>query len=314
MKRCRVKIANLISVLFGCILISGCATIYETKVNQPGNNSRQYFLPKGLIALKLERKVAKAGVEVTASVKIAPDLKTKLYLHANHNFTYEDKLVVQTDSSGLLKAVNAKSDFKGGEILSKLGELATAAMQFDEVGERQVCKKDQSQDTFLIEVEFDPFDGVDVVKDVNDKLGEKCFKLNPKSSLVKAKQPKGTTKGILYRGITAYPFTISSTVTLVSKNFEAVLPDKSSLEIFEYDRGVFVSRNIDLTFENGFLVKSDLTYPSEVLGFITLPLSIVKSISDATIGRFGMRTTEAQNETKYIEAIQARDKARNPSE
>ncbi len=317
MNKPRDFLTALLCVLLVSILTTGCA-IYETKIQaEPQhivkNNLQQYFLPKGIISVKLERSAKDGVLVIESKVKIVADnhLEKHFFLKTNHNFLYDDENIIETDEEGLLVSLDATSTFKGPEILAKAAEgfgyaLKFAASGFKPTKDTEQCKDDGNP--FSIELHFDPYDK-DSIDNVNKEINTRCFMLEATAMKATAMgeildQIDKDNKGILYRLRTSYEYKIFSIKTdektVEGKQFVVTIPDKDKIAIFNYDRGLFVTRKITLDFKNGLLTKTTMTSPSELYGFMQLLVSPLKGVSEAIVGQFGVASDRAKNEATYI--------------
>lgn len=269
-----------------CLLTSCTNTVYRTD-STPDDKSRMYYLPKGEVHLKIERKENDSPIEFEiTSTFIADAHYPPLYLHRNHSIWYDDKYVVETDKYGLLQSINATTDFKGDEIIKKVGELAASTAKLATFELREKATKVQPKfcdtDKFKIEIHFDPY--VDSYESINARLpANKC--VNVYYDNRKIVEPQiGAIDSILYRHFVNFPITVNFNNSEQSKTLTVALPDINTIEHVNIDRSYFVDRETKLTFINGVLTKDELTYPSEALGFISLPLAIVNGISSAVTG------------------------------
>ncbi|WP_295627374.1 hypothetical protein [uncultured Nitrosomonas sp.] len=316
MNKPRDFLTALLCVLLVSILTTGCA-IYETKIQaEPQhiikNNLQQYFLPKGIISVKLERSAKDGVLVIESKVKIVADnhLEKYFFLKTNHNFLYDDENIIETDEEGLLISLNATSTFKGPEILAKAAEGFGYALKlsgpFMRTENIEPCEDDGNP--FSIELQFDPYDQTSI-ENVNKEINTRCFMLEATAMKATAMgeildQIDEDNKGILYRLRTSYEYKIFSIKTdektVEGKQFVVTIPDKDKIAIFNYDRGLFVTRKIMLEFKNGLLTKTTMTSPSELYGFMQLLVSPLTGVSEAIIGQFGVAADRAKAETTYI--------------
>lgn len=303
-----MKTFNMTYALATCLFIVGCAhnPVYQTQ-KKSDITSRQYYLPKAILNIKIERKADDDSlVDITITSKNVADTRQPLYLYRDHSLWYDDKYFIQTDSNGFLKGINTTNTFKGGEIVKAIGQIAGTAAQLAAMDmSQQTCSKKK----FVLEVEIDPYE--ETSQEIMEKfLNGKCITIKydpPKESVVNV--PDGGQAGILYRSITFLLVTISNADNSSSKSVYVPVPDMTKVQIFTVDRGNFVNREAKLTFENGVLTQDETTYPSEILGFLSLPLELLNGISQAITGRFGAKTTSLNNEKAYLEALKQRDDA-----
>lgn len=283
-----MKKRHLLTIVI-CFLTSCTNTVYRTD-STPDDKSRMYYLPKGEVHLKIERKENNSPIEIEITPTFIADAHyPPLYLHRNHSIWYDDKYVVETDKYGLLQSINATTDFKGDEIIKKVGELVAstakvAILEGLELQEKSTKVEPKLCDTdkFKIEIHFDPY--VDSYESINARLpANKCVTVHYANRKI-AELQIGAIDSILYRHLVNFPITVNFNNNEQSKILTVALPDINTIEHVSIDRSYFVDRDAKLTFINGVLTKDELTYPSEALGFMSLPLEIVNGISSAVTG------------------------------
>lgn len=303
----KIILVVVLLILYGCT-----TTVYKTTKTQ-ANDSMAYYLPKGIINLVLHRDKLGEPISFALTTKILPDENALLYLSKDHSYWYDDKYTLHTDENGLLLGVNSTNTFKGEAIIQKIGEIAgTVAQLAAKTGapKTPTCVNDPNKDPFNIDIDIDPYKDDPAI--INSSiLSSKCVAISYNKPKYNLNQISVPADAILYRKKSNFNVTLSTIDGSVSKILTTPLPDASSpnLESISIDRGYFVDRDFKLTFINGMLTQNETSYPSEILGFISLPLALVKGVSEATIGRFGAHTKELQNETSYLQAIKSRDDA-----
>ena len=296
------------SALALLIFISGCSTAVYNTNNSPNKDQkidytrRVYFLPKGVIKLAVEHKQG-SPISITVTPRYVADTTTKLYLHREHSLWYDDKYVVEVGQDGLLTSINSITTFKGEDIITKIGNLAGAMAQVMLNDTQKTC------DTYSFEIDIDPY--TEDKETINKKLERYCISVEYTKMV---SNPGNTTQifdtGVIaYRNITGFPFTVQSDTGTFKKELIIGLPDATTTEQYKIDRGYFVSRDIKLSFTNGVLTKDDSTYPSEIVGFISLPLAAVNGVSQAITGRFADKTNELKGQTDYLNALSANNTA-----
>ena len=295
-----------------CIHYNKCKNL---KVSDEDKIHRKYYLPINRLVLKLERKEKNSPLDVTLTSKLVPYLELPLYLTHNHSVWYDDKVTVETDDNGLLKTISSNSDFKGKEIIEKMGELASVSVQLplkiaaqtrgEEISNKSVKKNDCNK-KFSFEVEIDLYTekaediNNKIIKIANDKFNldkfNNCIEVdyydNPSVDYNKKLLNDIPVDSILYSGYSknSYNFklNIKDILNVQTKLFEIILLDTTKIEKYTIERGLFVTRDFALTFTNGVLVKDQTIYPSEIYGAISVPVSIINSVSKAVLGGFGL--------------------------
>lgn len=314
-----MKKRHLLTVVT-CLLTSCTNTVYRTdSTPDVDQKSRIYFLPKGEVQLTIERKEDDAPIEVGIVPNFVADTDIPLYLHHNHSVWYDDKYVVETDKYGLLQTINTTTNFKGEDIVKKLGNLiGTAENLMFSASEPNLLDDTKvfcNTKKFKTEIHIDPYK--DSSEQINKILpSDRCIRIG--YDLLKVGEKPNLNKpieSILYRHLTNFSvkieFNDKQKKIFYEKTLRVGLPDLNKIEHFNVDRGYFVDRDTKLAFINGVLTKEESTYPSEVLGFISLPLELVNGISNAITGRFDLKTKELQNETTYLQAQKSRNDALN---
>jgi hypothetical protein len=274
----------------------------------------EYFLPKGLINFKFSRDEPGKDIKFEVSSKIVADDNYKLYLSYGHNVAYDDKAKIQIDANGLLQSINTTSNFKIPEFFEKLGALAGYAVAFAST----TCKGDEANGKFSIDHDIDPFKKGST-DDLNNDLSRYCLSVDfdpPNNNKITEDTTSSETgdtgtkqaiqvsgNGIAYRRLTTKKIIIKSNELNIKREFTVILPDASEPPLYAaVERGIFSDNITNYTFSQGLLTSSELERPSEMIGFISIPLKILKGVSDAIIGRFGMKTEEAKNEASYAQA------------
>jgi hypothetical protein len=104
-------------------------------------------------------------------------------------------------------------------------------------------------------------------------------------------------------------FTLRATAGNKETRFVETFPDPHQVIRFDIRRGACIQRTTDLTFVKGSLTKVALTKPSEVLGCLAIPLSLVKAVVAIPAAALTGDTTRAKAEKENLEAQEARLRA-----
>jgi hypothetical protein len=297
-------------------VLNGCSAIYKTNSYLSNSQAfgKSYSLPKGLLVVSAERKEKAGEIKVEVSPLIVPDEHKKYFLQYERNVMFTENIVIQTDQNGLLSAINTTTTDETPNIVAKLGELAGEAAKLATAGRRgsqkedKICEDDGSP--FSLTTFIDPYEknSADVIVSQDRCIFltvPRELRVDQRSSAYLegvAEYSANVEKGfIYYRDMRMYKFNMKIGSN-VEKEFSLALPDLNALGRISIDRGLFVERKVDLTFTSGTLTKIDAKFPSEVLGFVSLPLALVKGVSNAIVGQFGLKIDYLKNKTDLAES------------
>ena len=115
-------------------------------------------------------------------------------------------------------------------------------------------------------------------------------------------------KGIVFRDQLAVNVKITrdKTATSEERTWESnlVIPDPTSQYVFDMSRALFVNKVQNLTFSNGMLTSSRVNKPSEIVGALSIPRSILTTLLPLPAQRDAARLAElqAQNSIRQLTA------------
>lgn len=134
------------------------------------------------------------------------------------------------------------------------------------------------------------------------KLDNKVVAFQP-TAYRTAQLDKCPKDALCYHPVT--PVTLTLTVPgHFSKNDIYLIADKSQLAWVKPRGGVFAKQEYAYTFTQGQLTGYKQTSRSELVGLVSLPLTIVKSIISAPAEALAAKTSAADAETKYLDSAQ----------
>ena len=265
-------------------MMSGCSVITSRKlsIHQPSaeTTGAYYFLPKAIIRIQVLEGKGKDGQEKRAlqyvETIIVPDESELLLLDYNQSALSNDSLTIQLTADGLLKKVETTVEDKSGEIIVKLAEVgkevAKAAIYVSSVGESPRVIRDLT---------FSPSDFSKVNFELlNIMTGNLQIDLRPMVSL--SSSNKGgddkSAPGVCFRPQIPYHLTFREGKTVIEERI-LLLPDGAPKICMPIERSAFVKKVTNLTFDKGVLTEVHIEKPSEVLGFMDIPVSIAKAIA-----------------------------------
>jgi hypothetical protein len=185
-------------------------------------------------------------------------------------------LTIQLTPEGLLKKVDTTVEDKSGEVIVKLAEvgkeIARVAMYVSSVGETPVVKQDLT---------FSPSD----LSDVNSKLigiSPEKFKIELVPMVPLSPSNMGgdnkSSSGVCFRPQIPYKLRFLQDGVMVEQRI-LLLPDGAPKICMPIERAAFVRKVTNLTFDKGILTEVHIEKPSEVLGFMDIPVAIAKAIA-----------------------------------
>lgn len=115
--------------------------------------------------------------------------------------------------------------------------------------------------------------------------------------------PKECT-GLAYRRDLPYHISLKYGDNVIS-SMVVSLPQLSPVAYVPFDTGLFVTNNYAVTFENGMLVKRELSRPSEALAAAKLPVNMAKGVLSVVTDLVKLRVDYVSQDTKEAAARQA---------
>jgi hypothetical protein len=350
------KVTMLSLILLACLpyCLNGCVAkvIQSSARNEPEANAIGYNLPKGLIHLVVKPKQgATNDYEITFAVISVPDENHLYTLKYLPNPTADDTINIQVGSNGLLKSITTTTIDKVPEIVQKIAELVPVAVKSfvpaAQVSQLKLLIKN-------IDVIFDPDDKKavgDLKKRFHDEVGAD-FEVEPLFVAQQYREPLPSPHSVYYRLLVPYRVTLRFTYSTAASSSDETasssgkaagtaakaadngyyessqilyIPNRHSpILSCDINRAAFVTKTYTLTFSDGVLISSIIGKPSEVSGFMSIPLDVAKAIVavPSSIVKFKIDTTtqstalvEAQNnlikaQEDRIKALQSLEKTK----
>jgi len=288
------------AIIVAAFALTGCATPILSSLEASSNafyqsRSVQYYaLPKGIVDFELHK--TKNGYFMATSVRYEPDPQHLYYVNYHNNISTTDKVVVQTDAKGLLVSVQGKSKDELPMLIAKFGELA------QEVAKLSALRGDDT--TRLLQVVLDPTNKASLAA-LNERL--KAENADLKLEVLEPSQIAGMqcpqevcNGGIKFRPALPYVFTLKLSNNIHDQAI-ITLPNEAPILAVDVKRAAFVEKDTQLTFESGMLTKVDISKPSEALGFIQIPIDIVKAIVGIPSALLDFKINVTQKETSLLE-------------
>lgn len=208
----------------------------------------------------------------------------RLFLKPDRNYFYDDETQLSVNAKGLLSTANATAEDKTAEIATDLAQIAETVLGYAAPIPPPPPKLRPFYYTFHPVYE----DEVRTVKDNLRQLGIEFDVIGPKIAL------RGTSgkasvaglesverfqqKGIIFRPGVPFTITLRAKQINLRATKQFVMPDPSNFFVLDYSRMPFVKKVSEIGFTDGMLSDFHQVTPSPVLGFISIPKSILQAL------------------------------------
>ena len=329
------------------VLLSGCAVIKSSveSSNILESGSSYYYLPKGLLNItskvkikiyskKDTKEIVRAELitqEFEHSKEIIPDTKNIFQLSHNKNALANDELTIKISSKGLLESIDIIAEDRLPNIVETLTNAPSVIFStggddkdkseyelletIKEYTKTVVVDPSELTKTFnwLISVSLD--EGTSS-KDVKASFQIKKTTYNDSTIAIAIIDKDLEFKGIFTRPVEAIKFTIEpQEFKLKSANstheFFEYLPSQSRLIKVPISRALFAKKENNLVFTDGMLTENEIKKPSEVEGFISIPINIAKAIISIPAQLFQFRIDNTKKDYALETEIQKLQKLQN---
>lgn len=289
-----------------------------------------YYLPKGLLKITSKVKIELVRNKATKELirvdfvsqvfehekEIIPDSENLVELKYSRSVFAEDHLKIKINSKGLLESVGVTTEDKSVSIVKEISKAPSVIFNGESEGvERlQVVEEEVEEQEFSKVFLIDPSN----LKDEYEWVihADKTNSINVSFVLKRNSMSHGETTvhdidetdGVYSRPIEANRFTIEpQEVSLkksgVSESFVEFLPSSTRLIHHPIKRSSFVKKEYTLSFEEGIIKESEVKKPSEVDGFISIPINIAKAIVSIPAQLVSFRINSIKNEKALQEEL-----------
>lgn len=340
------KIRTLLYIISAATVLAACdmSVLKGQRILHQDDNTRGhvYYLPHAVAKITVSR--SKSGTTEVEALKLdelrfEPDRNYKFSLTHIKNILFDDHLIVNTDENGLLKEVSAETTDKTRDIVKSILSIVEGLAKLTSVG--SVWEEDRPASKaplFKVTAYIDPYEPQSI-KDVNDHLHElkekklriqvrPLFKKNLTSSNHDVssnaeqshyRQPD-CLREVCYRPVVPYVIELIDWEKHLAgdRNRHGVIhselivvPDQELIASVRVTRAAFVKKITKLTFSKGVLIGTDVNNPSQLLGFMNIPVDIVRMLVSLPSAILDFKVTQKQNDTKLLTAQTNQIKAQN---
>lgn len=269
------KMSVILLVLIAPLPI-GCTGLKSVPFEQ-NSTGRPYFLPTGIVTLKINKTGEKDLSIKNAEVSVRPDDKFGYTLQYHPDPMSNDDLSYKTTNTGLLKEIKFTSDEQTDDFIIKLAELGKETSKLLMPIPRGIVKE---ADSISYDAMFDPFDKNDfdrVQKDIKEIDSNYEIEF-PALNKVHADKEQCKKDNICFRTMSQYPLILKKNQKELQRVY-LELPDVSIMGNIDISRSAFVKRETTYIFDNGVLTDVSIKKPSEAVAAIEIPITVVKSIT-----------------------------------
>lgn len=282
--------------------------------------SLYYYLPRGLLEINstvtlirskdFKPQLIKQTFEYN-SIKV-PDTNYLYGLKYTRNTWMHDEIELSINPKGLLQTIDIVTEDR----LPKIVESVSKSMLDLLTDVKVPVKAEERIDTIELyrTFHFDPYN-IDsrickwniTFNDLKDTInaGFKLCKKGQKEMIVDTNRYASSISGIFSRPITMMSFSIEpvngrTTLVFEEMDFYEFFPDVNRIIAIPVYRSYYIKRNYNFKLNDGMLEENKITKPSEIEGFISVPINIIKAF-------FGISNQPApvQQDTAIIKKLNA---------
>jgi hypothetical protein len=252
-----------------------------------------YVQPAGQLKVTVSWKDGIYTLAAGSKADIVPDYDRVFHVHYHHVEPFDDKITFSTDENGLLKKVSSTSTDQTVAVISSINEIlsqsAAAASALQKRPEQKmtaerakpakaVCKNA----SYIFHVELTRPHS----REYHADAGGCPFSLN--AEIVRLTALNMASDGGAGEHVTnctdVVCFRVLGLLKVVLRSngheltVHAVAPMGDRYGFIRLDRRAFVSNDVEADFTNGILTSFSASDPSQVIGFLKLPLEVLKSV------------------------------------
>lgn len=313
-----LAIGILLLILLLGIFSSCAVVRTDYSSNAKKNATVYYYLPEGNLKISAHAKavvVYDADSSLTdgsyvieesfsVSTEMIADTKNLLSLNYKPNALMADDIKYAVNSKGLLETVNITTEDRSAAIIAKIAEAPQIILSAPAVAGRgkNIVKIKEFTSDFIIkasEISNTAFTvkwnltilnelGIDespktVPADFTISSDDLSANPPPLSTIINESNSRGSEiEGILTRPLKNIPLQIKSAVNGVKFNATlptyVMIPDVTKVIIIPVNRTAFVSRINKIAIQDGIILSNEITKPSSVEGFISIPVNVAKAV------------------------------------
>jgi hypothetical protein len=330
----------LVLATAGCTMLDS-NRIDQHSADECSSTLGHYFLPKRYLRVEVTQTPPAQPVLTLARGESYADPRYKYCLAFNGSPLAEDTIAVERyeaptgRSRGLLKTVSSQAADKTKDVIEAALDTAVVGITGNPNLTERTAFAPRLKDFKLLSRAFDPFDWAELAS-VNGELADLgyCIKFDApragepgfvsgcgrsNSSVVKAEQDPWHPVAPLVQerhGIFYRPNLLRKFVVLFNndrdgrgawrevQNYSFLMPNEAPIFSVEVTRSLFITKKTTLAFSEGVLQDVTIDKPSELAGFVEIPLRVVEAVMEIPAQIVKVRINNTNNRTAIIAAQQ----------
>jgi hypothetical protein len=270
-----------------------------------------------------------------------PDRNYLMRLSQDPSASFHDTVEVKMTADGLLTSVSSLVTDEGPKIVASLARLAKLAAGVPDTTKSSGVESGGREVTFEIvgRLVVDPTDPADA-QSLHRRYGIRLEAApmisgtDPRCVLTPAGacEPVCAQSGVCYRPVVPYSIKVTpsavvtppkpgakGSISVLPEGIQEIymLPNRSPVVCLPIDRVPFVTSKFKVAFEDGLLTEMSSDKPSEILGFLQIPLTIARAIVSVPGELLQVKVTNtgnvakaAESEKKAFETLQALERSK----
>lgn len=337
-----IIIVSLIIVWTIIMLLTGCFVVKTTELTRQNSKANMYYhLPKGLLKITSNvkvfvytkkdnnhlRKIVLISQSFDYTREIVPDNTQTLKLQYVSNPLSKDNVDIKINEKGLLSNVDITTEDRLPNIIETITKAPVDILGVGGASKGEnddIVTIEEFSKTFTIDPIDFPNENTNTqnwVISKNDNYGN-SKDLNVSFSIemispTKMNQSSNISfnevvKGVITRPMSLYKFGIKPKADMLDGyqvEFYEYLPNLELNIQVPITRALFAKKTNNLVFSDGMIKENKIDKPSEVEGFVSIPINLAKAIVSVPGQLFQFRIDNTKRKTELEKEILNLDKA-----
>ena len=306
----------------------GCSVVKTTELTKDKPEANIYYhLPKGMLKITSTAKIFVytdkennhlKNIELISQSfdherEIVPDNRQTLKLNYVNNPLSKDDLDIKINDKGLLTNVDITTEDRLPNIIETLSKASAEILGIGAASkgadEFNVAVEEFTK-IFILDPSDFPKDQAWIIAK-NDKFGNSIdldisFSIHsnnpPNSNTTSILTSQQEIKGILTRPLSLNKFSIFPKATMLDGHqveFYEYLPNTELNITIPLSRAMFAKKINNLVLVDGLIKENKINKPSEVEGFISIPINLAKAIVSIPAQLFQFKIDNTKKKTEY---------------
>jgi hypothetical protein len=324
----------ILALISAAVLLGGCASIQTTSVStpkqDPGGEGIEYFLPTGEFELQVWDVDGRLVVALGGPL-FMPDYNGRMRTKLLPGRISDNAFKLAVGPNGLLTSFSGSSEGKFDKIieaaiksgfgiqssskptgepffsqtfsLTEIDDVEKAALDAIERHKQAICAlpadtNGKNLHCQALTQSFIAMPGARFIDIHTPATNEYVSAMSPDATRTVTCPPDA----LCYRPLAPVKLTLKL-ANGASTSDVFLIPDMTRVSHVRAPGGVFVKQEYNVAFTNGVLTTYDRTSRSEMVGLVSLPLTVVKSVIAAPAELLASRKTALEAEKAYLDAV-----------